>query len=167
MHRRTNQYLMFDAKHGIWEARTVMTFPDKLKFDADLEQAVDVAPQHIHDSKIHDQVCREQVIPQASIPHEGDGARKFKRLYIPQEDINTFVHTPGCLRCEHAMRYGNGRTIITHSDLCMQRIAEELCGTEVGRHRLDEHDRRTNEQIAQQIEQQQKGPQLDASCRPG
>ena len=80
-----------------------MRFPDELKFDAELAQAVNITPQHIHDSTIHDQAFREQVIPQASIPHEGDSVRKFKRLYIRQEDIISFGHTPGCPRCEHAM----------------------------------------------------------------
>ena len=91
---------MFHAKHGIRDARTVMRSPDKLTFDADLAQAVNIAPQHIHDSKIHDQAFREQVIPQASIPHEGDGARKFKRLCIRQEDINAFGQTHDCAMCE-------------------------------------------------------------------
>ena len=54
---------MFDAKHGILEARTIMRFPDELKFDAELAQAVNITPQHIHDSTIHDRAFREQVIP--------------------------------------------------------------------------------------------------------
>ena len=73
----------------------------------------------------------------------------------------------GCAMCEHAIRHGAGRTDIPHSDLCRQRIAGELRGTEVGRRRLEEHDRRTNQQIAQQIEQQQEGPQLDAPVAQG
>ena len=115
-----------------------MRFPDELKFDADLAQAVNITPHHVQDPKIHEGF-REQVIPQASIPHEGDGARKFKR-FCRQEDINTFGHTPSSARCEHAMRYGAGRTNIPHSDLCRQHIAGELRGTEVGRRRLEEHD---------------------------
>ena len=65
------------------------------------------------------------------------------------------------------MRYGNGRTNIPHSYLCRQRIVGEIRGTEAGRRRLDEHDRRTNQQIAQQIEQQQEGPQFDAPVAQG
>ena len=92
---------------------------------------------------------------------------KFKRLYIRQDDINTFGHTPGCPRFEHAMRYGSGRTNIPHSDLCRQRIAGEFRGTEAGRRRLDEHYRCTNQEIAQQIEQQEVGPQLDDPVAQG
>ena len=32
VHRRTNQYVVFDDRHGIKEARTVMRYPDELKF---------------------------------------------------------------------------------------------------------------------------------------
>ena len=46
IHRRTNQYLMFDPIHGIREARSVISFPGELKFDVDMAQAVDVAPAH-------------------------------------------------------------------------------------------------------------------------
>ena len=65
------------------------------------------------------------------------------------------------------MRYGNGRTNIPHSDLCRQRIAGYFLGTEVGRRRLEEHGRRTSQQIAQQIEQQQEAPQLDVLVAQG
>ena len=167
IHRRTNQYLMFDAAHGILEARTIMRFPDELKIDAKLAQAVNITPQRIHDSAARDQAFREQVVPQSSIPHEGDVAQKFKRLYIRQEDIVSFGHAPGCPRCEHSMRYGAGRTNIPHSDFCRQRIAAELRGSEAGRRRLAEHDRSTKQQIAEQIQQQHEIPQMDAPVALG
>ena len=69
--------------------------PDELKFDPELAQTVNILPQHVHESAPHDQAFREQVIPQASIPHEGDVDKKLKRLYIRQNDIVTFGHTPG------------------------------------------------------------------------
>ena len=51
IHRRTNQYLIFDAQHGIKEARAVMRFPDELKFDVPMAQAVNIAPPNHHDSE--------------------------------------------------------------------------------------------------------------------
>ena len=64
------------------------------------------------------------------------------------------------------MRYGAGRTNIPHSDICRQRIAAELRGSEAGRRRLDEHKRRTSHQIAEQIHQQEI-PQMDAPVAQG
>ena len=82
IHRRTNQEINFETKHRIKEARTILRFPDELKFDPELAPSANSSPQHVHESAPHDQAFREQVFPQASIPHEGDVARKFKRLYI-------------------------------------------------------------------------------------
>ena len=45
--RRTNQYVMFDSTLGITEARTIMRFPDELRFDPELAQAVNISPQHV------------------------------------------------------------------------------------------------------------------------
>ena len=63
IHRRTNQYVMFDPMRGIREARTIMRYPDELKFDPELAQTVNILPQHVHESAPHDQAFREQVIP--------------------------------------------------------------------------------------------------------
>ena len=86
-----------------------MRYLDQRKFDPEATQMVIILPQQVHESTPHDQAFREQVIPQASIPHEGDVDKKLKRLYISQNDIVTFGHTPGCPRCERSMEYGAGR----------------------------------------------------------
>ena len=40
IHRRTNQYVMFDPMYGIRETRTIMRYPHELKFDPELAQTV-------------------------------------------------------------------------------------------------------------------------------
>ena len=110
LNRKKNQYLMSDAVHGIREARTVMSFPDELKFDVDLAQAVNIAPQHIHESSVHDEAFREPIFPQAPIPGVGENATTFKRLYVRQVDLTAFGYTHDCVRCsvrcKHAIEYG-------------------------------------------------------------
>ena len=61
---------MFGSERGIREARTVMQFSNELNFDAGIAQAVSIAPQHVHDPKIHEGFG-EQMIRQASILTEG------------------------------------------------------------------------------------------------
>ena len=48
-----------------------MRFPDELKCDVDMAQAVNITPQHIHDSSAHDDAFREPIFPQAPIPGVG------------------------------------------------------------------------------------------------
>ena len=52
-----------------------MRFPDELKFDADMAQAVRISPQHIHESETHDAAFREPILPQSPIPGVGENAR--------------------------------------------------------------------------------------------
>ena len=58
-HRKTNQYLMFEAHRDIRKARTVMRFPDVCKLFVGQAQAVNITPQHVHDSSVHDEAFRE------------------------------------------------------------------------------------------------------------
>ena len=44
VHRRTNQYLVFDSHFGVRQARTIMRFPDEFKFSVEDAQAVNVTP---------------------------------------------------------------------------------------------------------------------------
>ena len=71
IHRRTNQYLVFDAVHDIRQAKTVMIFPDELKFDVDMAQAVNITLQHVHDSSAQNEYFTEPIFLQAPIPGVG------------------------------------------------------------------------------------------------
>ena len=71
IHRMTNQYLVYDAVRGIRQARTVMRFPDELKFDVDMAHAGTISPQHIHESEAHDAAFGEPIFPQAPFQASG------------------------------------------------------------------------------------------------
>ena len=81
-----------------------MVFPDELKFEVDMAQAVNITPQHIHDPSVHDEVFNEQFLPQAFILRVGKNARAFKRLYVKLSYVNAFEYSPDCERCKHAMK---------------------------------------------------------------
>ncbi len=143
-----------------------MRFPDELKFDVDMVQAVKICPQHIHESEAHDAAFREPIFPQAPIPGVGENAVSFKRLYVKQADLDAFGYTPDCIRCKHALQYGPGRTNTPHSEACRARIAEALRGTEAGRKRLAAFETRTNQQLATEV-QRSVELQMDAPVAQG
>ena len=103
IHRRTNQYLLFDTDHGIMQARTVMRFPDELKFDVAMAQAVNISPHSNHDSSAHDAAFRDPVIPTQPIP-PNERTQTVRDMYVRQADLEQFGYTPGCPRCEHAIK---------------------------------------------------------------
>ena len=51
-----------------------------------MAQAVNIAPQHIHESSKYDEAFREPIFPQVPIPGVEENATVFKRLYVRQED---------------------------------------------------------------------------------
>ena len=97
----------------------------------------------------------------------GENARAFKRLYVKQADLDAFGYTPDCVRCKHAMKYGPGRINMPHSDQCRVRITEALRGTDAGRRRLEEFERRTNQQIAIEIQRDESKVRMDAPVAKG
>ena len=166
VHRRTNQYLIFDAQLGIKEARTVMRFPDELKFSAEEAQAVNITPQHVHDPGAHDAAFREPIRPSVPLPVPDD--RRFKDLYVRQADLEAFGYTPDCPRCKHIIDFGPGCTWVHHTDACRRRIKEALAGTEEGRRRLEAYERRTDRNIAEELRKSDEaGAQMGAPAAQG
>ena len=54
-----------------------------------------------------------------------------------------------------------------HSDQCRVRIAEALQGTDAGRSRLEEFERRSNQQIAIEIQRDENKVRMDAPAAQG
>ena len=52
-----------------------------------------------------------------------------RRVYIKASDIDSFGHTVGCPRCEHAIRHGHGETSKPHSETCRARFMGEFATT--------------------------------------
>ena len=116
-----------------------------------MAQAVNVTPQHAHDSTAHDAAFRDPIMQPKPIPTD-DKERQFRDIYVRQTDLDAFGYTPGCPRCDHAMRYGPNRAQMPHSRECRNRIRGELKGTVDGRRRLEEWMRRTGQQMAEDIQ---------------
>ena len=62
--------------------------------------------------------------------------RVCRRLYIKKADVEAFGYTEGCVKCDHDLLYGYGRTTKGHSDQCRRRIMEELAKTPAGMERV-------------------------------
>ena len=152
VHRRTNQYIIFDAVNGIRHARTIMRYPNNLKFSIELAQGVDVGPQQIHEEDPRETIFRRPA--DKSLQQGEEKNPQHRRLYVRQKDIDAFGFSDRCPRCEHEMRYGKGRSAAAHSESCCQRITEMLKTTPEGRRRLEQFELRVTQNIANQIEQQ-------------
>ena len=150
IHRKTNQYLVFDAERGTRSARTIMRFPDELKFDVAMAQAVRATPASSHDSAPHDAAFREPILRQDPIP-VNERTKTLREMYVRSKDIDKFGYTPGCPRCDHIIQYGPNRTNITHSQERRVRIRACLQDTPEGRRRIAEWEERSHHQMAEEV----------------
>ena len=121
----------------------------------------------IRESEAYDAAFREPIFPHSPLPGVGKNARSFKKSYVKRADLDGFGHLPDCVRYKHAMQYGLGRTNMPYSDQCRTRIAEALRGTEVGQKRLDSFEKRTNQQIAIEIQCDENQLRMDAPDAQG
>ena len=76
-----------------------------------------------------------------------------RRWKITKEDIEKYGPTPGCLGCRTLKA---GLTRQTHNENCRKRIEDKIMRTAEGRARIERSDTRINEQIAQQLEQEDR-----------
>ena len=86
---------------------------------------------------------------------------------MKQAVLDDVGYTPDFVRCKHAMKYGPGRTNMPHSDQFRVRIAEALRGTDAGRRRLEEFERRTNQKVANEIQRDENMVRMDAPAALG
>ena len=83
-------------------------------------------PEAIFTEKVHDELQKAK----AGI------IRQVRQTSIKKADVDAYGHTPGCPRCDHALRYGWGRTKRQHSTACRERIYAEMLNSEQGRLRI-------------------------------
>ena len=83
--------------------------------------------------------------------------------------MDAYGYSDKCPRCEHALKYGNGRSNLPHSDACRQRIMEKLNETPDGRRRIAEFEMKTDRYTSEQIEKQENepNPETDAAAQGG
>ena len=129
----TGRYIVFDGEEVTF-ARTVVQVPDVQKWSKDRISAVNVRPYKLHVPKEPRVIFRDKL--DDAVQPKSDDIRVARRLYIKKADVEAFGYTEGCVKCDHDLKYGFGRTTKGHSDPCRQRIMEELAKTPAGMARI-------------------------------
>ena len=145
--REHGQHVLYDvAANSVVQARTIMTLPNAQKWSKDDIAAMQATPANLHESRKPDVVFQEHV---TQLREEASKPRIARRVYIRASDIRQYGYTSGCPRCEHEMRYGPGRTAVSHSERCRTRIMEELAKSEAGKIRLGDAATRLDRSVAE------------------
>ena len=114
--------------------------PDAEKWDRDFVQKVGVTPLTLHNPRDPEVVFRDAVHAPGADVRVGKQP-KARTVYLKASDFEPpprgFGATVGCPRCDHDGIWGPGRTSKPHSQICKDRIVEELRKTPVGQARLN------------------------------
>ena len=88
-----------------------------------------------------------------------DLVRQVRRTPIKEADLIRFGFTNGCAKCDHAVRYGYGRTGAPHSEACRKRIYGLMIKTPEGQERIARMSQRQLEFMTEYQELAEKAAQ--------
>ena len=123
---------MFDGQE-IAYSRTVVQVPDQQTWNMEKVSGVNIRPFQLHTPKEPRVIFRDT---SGEADAENGDLRVCRRLYIKKADLEAFGYTEGCVKCDHDLLYGYGRTTKGHSDQCRQRIMKALATTPAGMERI-------------------------------
>ena len=159
---KTGQYITFDVdKDCVAYSRTVARLPDERKWDAIAIENISTTPYHLHATPEQGVTFTKGVDPDKWLRDRPGLAR---HIYLKDADFKAFGFSDGCRKCDHARRYGPGRTTAPHSEQCRQRVMLELMKTPEGNARVNQA---LNRSIAEQIENQPAQGETVDSVRDG
>jgi len=143
--RTPNDYRIYsEAKQRMMSEMSIQRLSDDHRWKAETLEKLAVTPQDL-------------VVPSGPrvnfgnrAPDAGPEAAKGrgpKRVVLLRRDFDPdsvgHGYTAGCARCDHASRWGWGRSTQPHSKACVERISAELAKTPAGQARLQAADRAT------------------------
>ena len=108
-----------------------MRVPEGNKWDKDELAKVRVTPWSLHVPQDAEVVFKEK--KQSEAKNLEDKVIIARNLYVKASDLAEYGLTRGCLKCDHELANGAGRTSQPHSSRCKSRILGELSKTEAGR----------------------------------
>ena len=156
----TGQYILYDVVNEVIKhARTVKLLPDELKWDVGKIEALRITPYDQHVVRAPEVSFQDR--PEQPGDKELPKKNNARKLYLKAEDFKKFGFTVGCTRCDHDRRYGAkhpNHTTKGHSEICRQRIIDELIKTPDGQRRIAAADERINRSIAEDVEAQDRAP---------
>ena len=116
-------------------ARTIRRVPDPQKWSMQKLQEIDISPYSLHIPKEPGVVFAEKA--NVELEHaKQEVLRQVRRAPIRRADLDAYGFTEGCPRCDHAVRYGYGRTSQGHSESCRTRIYEAMLESDEGKLRI-------------------------------
>ena len=124
---------------------------------ADTLSQVQATPWSLHEKPEPEVRFREAAPAEASGDVQVAPRQALRRLKINKADLDKYGYSVDCQQCRHVELYGKYKSGIPHSETCRARIIEAMKQDDVGKQRLAEYDQRIDREIAERIEEADKG----------
>ena len=136
--RNSPDYAVLNEETGVVKvARSIQKIPRGERWRVQALENLTVTPQSLMEPVKPEVVFGPGEVRQA----RQDQQRAPQRVILRQSDFDQnrggHGYTLGCGKCDHAVKWGWGKTSVAHSAACVARISEELAKTPQGRARLD------------------------------
>ena len=152
--RSSNTYIVHNAD-GITTARTMRRRPESERWSADRLASLQATPWSIYERPATR--VRFRVDAPAFTGEEAmESPAALRHMRINKDDLDRHGYTDGCVQCTYIRRHGRARPGATHSHTCRARVMEAISQTEAGQRRIAQHDERTNELMARELERADK-----------
>ena len=161
----TGQYITFDVdKDCVANSRAVARLPGERKWAAIAIEKIAATPCHLHGTPEQGVSFTEGGDPENMFCDRSGPAR---RIYSKGADFKAFGFSERCPKCDHARRYGPGRTTDPYSEQCRQRVMLELMKTPGGVVRVNQAMIRGQRSFAEKIENQPAQGEIVDGVRGG
>ncbi len=150
---RFSNTFVLETTNGLVQARSITRKPETERWSAERLSSVRSMPADAR------RAPRRQAEPfggpaqDRSATAEGARPAALRQLRINLSDLREHDHNdPDCSQCRHIQRYGKARLGGQHTSRCRDSLIEKMKLTERGRARLQMHDERTTQVMAENIE---------------
>ena len=148
--RSSNTYIVHNAD-GITTARTMRRRPESERWSADRLASLQATPWSIYERPATR--VRFRVDAPAFTGEEAmESPAALRHMRINTDDLDRHGYTDGCVQCTYIRRHRRARPGASHSHTCRARMMEAIGQTEAGKRRIAQHDERTNELMARELE---------------
>ena len=124
--------------------------PENERWSADRLASLQATPWSIYERPATR--VRFRVDAPAGAEEATESPAALRHMRINTEDLDRHGYTDGCVQCTYIRRHRRARPGASHSHTCRARMMEAIGQTEAGKRRIAQHDERTNELMARELE---------------
>ena len=146
----SSTYRILTQDGDITKARALQSKPEEDKWEPERLKAITVTPWSLRRKAAAVRIDVGAEVPRHEEPQNAPPSNP-RRLKITKQTLDNYGTTDNCRQCRHYREFKETKDGLAHSEKCRKRILEAMNQTDVGRARLERHEERIDQAIAERI----------------